>query len=63
LPPSRPLGNAARGEVLVSLGGAEVRLCVTLGALAALELTLADAGFAVTPGAGVAAFQKSYAGK
>lgn len=34
-----------------------------LGALAALELTLADAGFAVTPGAGVAAFQKSYAGK
>jgi len=34
-----------------------------LGALAALELTLAEAGFAVTPGAGVAAFQKSYAGK
>ncbi len=34
-----------------------------LGAIAALELTLAEAGFAVTPGAGVAAFQKSYAGK
>ena len=34
-----------------------------LGAIAALELTLAEAGFAITPGAGVAAFQKSYAGK
>jgi len=33
-----------------------------LGALAALELTLAEAGFKVTVGSGVAAFQKSYAG-
>jgi aspartate aminotransferase-like enzyme len=33
-----------------------------LGALAALELTLADAGYGVQVGAGVAAFQQSYAG-
>jgi hypothetical protein len=39
------LGNAARGEVLVSLGGAEVRLCVTLGALAALEGHFGVSGF------------------
>ncbi len=32
-----------------------------LGALAALELALLDAGFALTPGTGVAAFQKCYA--
>jgi len=40
-----PLYNAARGEVLVSLGGAEVRLCVTLGALAALEGHFGISGF------------------
>jgi len=34
-----------------------------LGALAALELVLAESGFKVEPGSGVAAFQKSYAGK
>jgi len=34
-----------------------------LGALAALELVLIESGFKVEPGAGVAAFQKSYAGK
>ena len=32
-----PPCNAMRGEVCVTLGGAPVRLCVTLGALAALE--------------------------
>lgn len=32
-----------------------------LGALAALELVLAESGFKVEPGAGVAAFQKAYA--
>jgi aspartate aminotransferase-like enzyme len=32
-----------------------------LGALAALELVLAEGGFQVEPGAGVAAFQKAYA--
>lgn len=31
------LFNPARGEVLATLGGREVRLCVTLRALAALE--------------------------
>ncbi len=52
-----PLYNAARGEVLVSLGGAEVRLCVTLGALAALEGHFGISGFETlgerlkTPGA------------
>ena len=40
-----PLCNPARGEVLVSLGGAEVRLCVTLGALAALEGHFGVSGF------------------
>jgi aspartate aminotransferase-like enzyme len=34
-----------------------------LGALAALELVLVESGFKVEPGAGVGAFQKSYAGK
>jgi aspartate aminotransferase-like enzyme len=33
-----------------------------LGALAALELALLESGFKLDPGAGVAAFQKSYAG-
>lgn len=40
-----PLCNAARGEVSVSLGGAEVRLCVTLGALATLEGHFGVSGF------------------
>ena len=40
-----PLCNVARGEVLVSLGGAKVRLCVTLGALAALEGYFGVSGF------------------
>lgn len=31
------LPNAARGEVAAVIGGREVRLCVTLGALAELE--------------------------
>lgn len=31
------LRNAARGEVLLSVNGAERRLCLTLGALAELE--------------------------
>lgn len=34
-----------------------------LGALAALELVLLEGGFKLEPGAGVAAFQRSYAGK
>jgi len=34
-----------------------------LGALAALELVLVESGFKLEPGAGVAAFQRSYAGK
>jgi aspartate aminotransferase-like enzyme len=34
-----------------------------LGALSALELVLLESGFKLDPGAGVAAFQKSYAGK
>ena len=33
-----------------------------LGALSALELVLLESGYRVDPGAGVAAFQKSYAG-
>ena len=40
-----PLCNTARGEVSVSLGGTEVRLCVTLGALAALEGHFGVSGF------------------
>ena len=39
------LCNSARGEVLVSLGGTDVRLCVTLGALAALEGHFGVSGF------------------
>jgi aspartate aminotransferase-like enzyme len=34
-----------------------------IGALAALELVLIESGFKLDPGAGVAAFQRSYAGK
>ncbi len=34
-----------------------------LGALAALELVLLESGFKLEPGAGVAAFQRAYAGK
>jgi aspartate aminotransferase-like enzyme len=34
-----------------------------LGALSALELVLLESGFKLDPGAGLAAFQKSYAGK
>lgn len=34
-----------------------------LGALSALELVLLESGFKLEPGAGVAAFQKAYAGK
>jgi aspartate aminotransferase-like enzyme len=34
-----------------------------LGALSALELVLLESGFKLEPGAGVAAFQKSLAGK
>ncbi len=39
------LCNPARGEVSVSLGGTDVRLCVTLGALAALEGHFGVSGF------------------
>ena len=39
------LCNTARGEVRVSLGGAQVRFCVTLGALAALEGHFGVSGF------------------
>ena len=39
------LCNPVRGEVSVSLGGVDVRLCVTLGALAALEGHFGVAGF------------------
>lgn len=37
--------NPVRGEVLATLGGREVRLCVTLNALAALEAHFAVTGF------------------
>ncbi|MGN6366533.1 GTA-gp10 family protein, partial [Asticcacaulis taihuensis] len=40
-----PFCNTARGEVSVSLGGTEVRLCVTLGALAMLESHFGVSGF------------------
>lgn len=40
-----PPFNPARGEVLARLGGAEVRLCVTLRALAVLEAHFAVEGF------------------
>jgi hypothetical protein len=39
------LCNSARGEVTASLGGQDVRLCVTLGALAALEGHFGVSGF------------------
>jgi hypothetical protein len=39
------LANRARGEVIVPLGGQEVRLCVTLGALADLEGYFQVSGF------------------
>ena len=38
--------NGARGEVVVSLAGAERRLCLTLGALAEMETVLACDGLA-----------------
>lgn len=37
--------NPARGEVQATLGGREVRLCVTLRALAALEAHFGVTGF------------------
>jgi hypothetical protein len=37
--------NSARGEITATLGGREVRLCVTLGALAQLESHFKVAGF------------------
>lgn len=43
--PPRRLANAARGEVIARLGGQDVRLCVTLGALAALEGHFSVSGF------------------
>ncbi|MEM9965378.1 MAG: gene transfer agent family protein [Asticcacaulis sp.] len=39
------LFNPARGEVLATLGGREVRLCVTLRALAVLEAHFGVTGF------------------
>lgn len=41
-----PPCNPARGEVVAMLGGREARLCVTLGALAALEGHFGVSGFA-----------------
>ncbi|WP_332653433.1 GTA-gp10 family protein [Brevundimonas sp.] len=38
--------NGARGEVVVSLAGAERRLCLTLGALAEMETALGCDGLA-----------------
>jgi hypothetical protein len=38
--------NAARGEVVVTLGGTPRRLCLTLGALAELETAFEVEGFA-----------------
>jgi hypothetical protein len=40
------LCNPARGEVAAAIGGREARLCVTLGALAALEGHFGVSGFA-----------------
>lgn len=37
--------NKARGEVLLAVGGRNVRLCVTLGALAELEAAFDVASF------------------
>ncbi|MGA9658238.1 MAG: GTA-gp10 family protein [Asticcacaulis sp.] len=47
MPPSDTpsLANAARGEIVASLGGRDVRLCVTLAALAGLEAHFGVAGF------------------
>ncbi|MDI7775381.1 GTA-gp10 family protein [Asticcacaulis sp. EMRT-3] len=39
------LCNPARGEVMATLGGREVRLCVSLGGLAALESHFGVSGF------------------
>ena len=39
------LPNGARGEVAAGLGGRTVRLCVTLGGLAALESHFRVSGF------------------
>ncbi len=38
--------NAARGEVVARLGGRETRLCLTLGAMAAMETGLGCSGVA-----------------
>lgn len=38
--------NAARGEVALECRGREIKLCVTLGALAELESALGATGFA-----------------
>lgn len=38
--------NGVRGEVIVSLAGAERRLCLTLGALAEMETALGCGGLA-----------------
>jgi hypothetical protein len=43
--PPRKLANTARGEVTARLGGQDVRLCVTLGALAELEGYFQVSGF------------------
>ncbi len=43
--PYNRLPNGARGEVVASLGGREVRLCVTLRALAELETRFQVSGF------------------
>jgi len=40
------LHNRARGEVLLTIGGRERKLCVTLGALAELEAAFDVASFA-----------------
>lgn len=37
--------NAARGEAVVTLAGADRRLCLTLGALAEMETGLGVSGF------------------
>lgn len=45
LPSDPPMVNRARGEVSVCLGGRDVRMCVTLKALAELEAHFDVAGF------------------
>ena len=42
--PMSVMANGARGEAVVSLAGEERRVCLTLGALAEMETTLACAG-------------------